>query len=120
MPRVLVVDDEPSILSSTAMILRGMGLEVATCDNAARILETIERVEPDVLLQDVRMPGLDLELLVFAIRKDPRWRSLPIVVFTASLEAEEVGERLKLRVIEKPFRPEILGRTLEEAVRPSA
>jgi CheY-like chemotaxis protein len=116
--RVLIVDDEPAILSSTAALLRNMDFDVATCADARMIREAIERVVPDVLLQDVRMPGLDLERLVFSLRDDDRWRDLPIVLFTAGMDAQEIARRIDVAaVLEKPFAPHdlaaVLGRALD-------
>lgn len=116
-PKVLVVDDEKSILASTRLLLVDMGYRVATCGIAAEIRATIEREEPDVVLQDVRMPGLDLDALVMDIRKDPRWKRLPIVVFTASLDVEEIAERIGARaILDKPFRPQDLHEALQSAL----
>jgi CheY-like chemotaxis protein len=116
-PKVLVVDDEPSIVLSTARLLTDMGFEVATCGQAADISAALDREQPDVILQDVRMPGLDIEALVLAIRADPRWKRLPIVIFTASMDAHEVRERVEAHgVIDKPFKPEELLRVLRAAL----
>lgn len=80
MAKVLIVDDELSILRSTAALLDSFGHEVATCAQAADILQAIARERPDVLLQDVRMPGLDVHRLVAAIRD-------------STTRAEEAGDR---------------------------
>lgn len=115
--KVLVVDDEPSVLSSTAGVLRELGFEVATCQDAGEILPALAREQPDLLLQDVRMPGLDLERLVFDLRADPRWRRLPVVIFTASMDVDEIGERVQAAgTIEKPFRPRDLLVVLSAAL----
>lgn len=116
-PKVLVVDDERSILHSTAALLVDLGYRVATCDQATEISSTLEREQPDVILQDVRMPGLDLDRLVRELRADPRWQRLPLVVFTASMEAEDIFQRLGARaVLEKPFKPDELARAVSGAL----
>lgn len=121
MPRVLIVDDEPAILRSTALMLRELGYEVATCAEAGGIRDAIETHLPDVLLQDIRMPGLDLERVVGEIRRSPRWAGLPIVLFTASMEADEVGRRVGAHVVlDKPFRPAQLVAAIEGALKASA
>lgn len=118
--RVLVVDDEPSILTSTAALLRDLDFDVATCASAPDILHAMELVQPDILLQDVRMPGLDLDKLISTIRGDPRWRHVAIVIFTASMDLDEIAERLGLAtVLEKPFKPQELLDALD-STRPAA
>lgn len=120
-PTVLIADDEPSILRSTALLLEDMGFKVSTCDAAAGILEMLRIHRPDLLLQDVRMPGLDLERLIVQIRADDTLVPVPrIVLFTASMNTDEVRERVGLRwVLEKPFKPhemvDMLNRALEDA-----
>ncbi|HET6405745.1 MAG TPA: response regulator [Candidatus Thermoplasmatota archaeon] len=119
--RILIVDDERSILRSTAMMLEDMGYEVATCGDAAEILGSIESAKPDVVLQDIRMPGLDIEELVRTVRADPRWARLPFVLFTASMDAEEVGARVGAAlVLDKPFKPHELLRAIEGALAVNA
>lgn len=114
MVKVLVVDDEPSILHSTAALLRDVGYETAVCADPHAIIETLERERPHILLQDIRMPGLDIERLVVQARS--RWPELPIVLFTASMDADEVAERVQANgVIEKPFKPADLLATLTRA-----
>ncbi len=116
-PKVLIVDDEASILASTSAMLEALGYEVATCGLAEAILASVAREAPDVILQDVRMPGLDIAAVVGEMRSDPRWRRLPIVVFTASMEADEVASRISaVCLLEKPFRPEELVTALDKAL----
>lgn len=106
MTKILVVDDEASILRSTQLLLMDMGFEVATCADQAQVLDSIRREKPDLLLQDVRMPGLDLERLVGAIRADPLFSKLPILLFSASMDLDEIQERVGAAgILEKPFKP---------------
>ena len=115
--KVLIVDDEAAILASTAALLVDLGFDVATCSESGHILAAVEREAPDILLQDVRMPGLDLEVLVFELRHHDRWRDLPIVIFTASMNVEEIGERIGAAgLLEKPFRPHELRSVLAQAL----
>ena len=115
--RILIVDDEAAIFRSTSAVLAEFGYDVATCDWASEILRRVEETHPDLLLQDVRMPGLDLDRLVQQLRADPRWRDLPLVLFTASMEAEEVGQRVgAVAVLDKPFRPQHLTAAIDSAL----
>lgn len=116
-PKVLIVDDEPSIARSTALLLEDLGYRVATCGDATAIRDCIEREAPDILLQDLRMPGLDLERLVFELRASPRWRTLPIVIFTASMDVDEVVGRIGAAgLVEKPFTPQEIRQVLAAAL----
>lgn len=106
--RVLLVDDEPSILGSASALLREFGYDVVTHADARTIAEAVARERPDVLLQDVRMPGLDVAALVAALRADARARSTRIVLFSADLGARDVAHQLGLPLVRRPFKPEEL------------
>jgi CheY-like chemotaxis protein len=106
MTKILVVDDEVSILRSTQLLLVDMGFDVVTCAEQALVLETLRKEKPDLLLQDVRMPGLDLDRLVRAIRSEPGLSQLPILLFSASMDLDEIQERVGASgILEKPFKP---------------
>jgi CheY-like chemotaxis protein len=119
MAKVLVVDDEPSVLLSTSLLLSDLGHAVVTTTQANDVLSTMRRERPDVLLQDVRMPGLDLPALMRQVRADPDVGGTPIVLFSASMNLLEVqGEVGADGVLEKPFRPDDLLAAIESVVPP--
>lgn len=105
------MDDEPGVLKSTELLLADFGFDVVTTSEHREVIPLIRRHRPDVLLQDVRMPGLDVERLVREIRADPAARRTPIVLFSASMEIADLQERVGVEgVLEKPFMPdEVLG-----------
>jgi CheY-like chemotaxis protein len=104
--KILVVDDEVSILRSTELLLVDMGFEVVTASDHTKLLDIARRERPDLLLQDVRMPGLDLDKLVTAIRSDPSLRNLPILLFSASMDLGETAARVGADgMLDKPFKP---------------
>ena len=116
MTKILVVDDEASILRSTQLLLADMGFEVVTCADQANVLDTLRRERPDLLLQDVRMPGLDLDRLVRSIRQDAGLAKLPILLFSASMDLDEIQERVGASgILEKPFKPLEIVQAIEAA-----
>lgn len=84
------------------------------------IFAALDRVVADILLQDARLPGLDLEDLVADVRADPRWRAVAVVIFSASIDVHELGERLGVPYLEKPFTPREAIRVLDAALAPRA
>lgn len=117
MARVLLVDDEPAILESTKLLLEEMGYTVWCLGQADKILDTIRERKPDVLLQDVRMPGLDVQELVKHLRADPVIGKTPVLLFSASMDLDELAERVgALRSLEKPFRPLQLHEAIQAAL----
>ena len=104
--KILVVDDEVSILRSTQLLLEDMGFEVVTTSDHTEVVEIARRERPDLVLQDVRMPGLDLDKLVGSLRSEPALRSLPILLFSASMDLGETAQRVGAEgVLDKPFKP---------------
>lgn len=118
MTKVLVVDDEPSVLHSTRLLLTELGFEVVTTADASEVIPVMRRERPHVLLQDVRMPGLDLERLIERIRADPLVGGTPVLLFSASLDLPDIQGRVRAQgVLEKPFRPEDVTQAIHDVVR---
>lgn len=115
MIRVLLVDDEPSVLRSTSLLLADFGFDVTSVSQATQIISELRRVLPDVLVQDVRMPGLNVRELVKSIRADAAIAGIPIVLCSASLEVYEIADELGVTVLEKPNRPDVMVSTIERA-----
>jgi CheY-like chemotaxis protein len=103
--RILVVDDDPSILALVAEILLDEGYDVATAGNGAEALERVAEVVPAVIVTDLMMPVMDGPALVRACRAEPSTAGLPIVIMSAALTALRDGMK-SLGVqdaISKPF-----------------
>lgn len=73
MRRVLVVEDEPSLRMLYRGDLAEDGYEVATASNAPEALAQIETMRPDLVVLDIRMPGMDgLDAMTRILERDPR------------------------------------------------
>ncbi len=119
MTKILVVDDEPSILRSTELLLNDLGFDVVTTPDPRSVLAMLARERPDLLLQDVRMPGLDLAQLVAAIRADPLVRHVPVLLFSASMDLPDIQARVGAAgFLEKPFKPEEVVHAIRRALAP--
>jgi DNA-binding NtrC family response regulator len=79
--RVLVVDDDPAIRASLAEALEDEGISVCVAASAEQALAVLDREAPDVVLTDVRMPGLDGFALLRLLRE--RASSLDVILMTA-------------------------------------
>jgi DNA-binding NtrC family response regulator len=93
--KVLIVDDEPSACQMCVEILSGMGLKTETADSGTRALTLLATGRVDIVLTDVRMPGIDgIELLKILRQKYPQ---TDVVIMTgygtiqASVEAIKLG-----------------------------
>src|SRR5215472_2996794 len=112
-PLILVVDDLPQNVRLLDAVLSPKGFRVTTASSGAEALEALSKEHPDLVLLDIRMPGIDGYEVCRRIREDPETAFLPVIMITAS-EGEE-----KIRAIEsgaddfvhKPFdQAELLAR----------
>jgi CheY-like chemotaxis protein len=88
-PRMLIADDDPSVVRLLADRCARMGFKVETATNGVQALIKANRSHPDVMVIDVNMPEAD-GLTVCARLLDPSRRSLNVIVVTGSREAETV------------------------------
>lgn len=82
-PTVLVVDDDTSVRSSLAGLLRSEGFEVVTEADGHNALDSVRLLRPDVILLDVIMPGLDGLEVCRRLKADPETRLVPVALLTA-------------------------------------
>ncbi len=109
--RLLVVDDEPNLLQAVAICLRAEGYEVATARNGAEALLKVAETLPDLMISDIRMPGMDGYTLVRQLRAAHRTVILPVVFLTAKDETADriAGFRSGVDAyLTKPFEPDEL------------
>jgi two-component system KDP operon response regulator KdpE len=101
--RVLVVDDEPSIVRVVAANLRARGYEALTAASGETALAMIETRQPDCIVLDLGLPGIDgLEVL----RRLRTWATTPVVILTAVEDQRDRTMALDLGAddyVTKPF-----------------
>ena len=108
MTRVLVIDDEAPIRLLCRVNLEAEGMEVLEASDGPTGLEKARNDDPDVILLDVMMPGLDGWQVAEELIGDERTRAIPIVFLTARAEARDRARGLDLGGIDyvtKPFNP---------------
>jgi DNA-binding NtrC family response regulator len=115
-PKVLVVDDESSILDSLRILLRNEGFAPITAHGGKQGLEQLNEVEPDIVLTDVRMPAVSgLEILSAARQHDA---DLPVILMTAQATLQSAVQAVNegaFYYIQKPFRNDELLAILRRA-----
>ena len=104
MPSILIVDDETAILDTLRILLRGEGFEVTTAGTVREALELLPRAEPDVVVSDIRMPGLSGLDLLSAIRDTDA--DLPVILMTAQASLQSAVQAVNqgaFYYLQKPF-----------------
>ena len=117
--RVLVIDDEAPIRLLCRVNLEAEGMEVLEASDGPTGLEKARNDEPDVILLDVMMPGLDGWQVAEELIDDDRTGTIPIVFLTARAEARDRARGLDLGGIDyvtKPFNPVELAPLVRELI----
>jgi two-component system OmpR family response regulator len=107
--KILYVDDEPDIRSIVEFALEDEeGIELKLCASGPEALNVVVNYQPDLLLLDVMMPGMDGPTTLQRMRELPSMASVPAIFITAKVRPNEVEEFKAmgaLDVIPKPFDP---------------
>jgi len=115
---IVVVDDEEIVLKSCEKILHPKGYEVRGFKKAEEALALIEEKDIDLLIADLKMPGMDgMELIRRVRAQNP---SVAIVVITGYPSQETLQETLQYGIVDylpKPFSPELLLDVTDKAIK---
>ena len=104
--RVLVADDEPSIVTALEFLLSREGYEVQVARNGEEALRLVESAPPDLVLLDVMMPLKSGHEVCQRIRSRPEWRDVKIVMLTAKGGDAEASRGIDVGAdlyVTKPF-----------------
>jgi len=116
--RILLVDDDADLLSLLKFRLKSSGFEVATAQSGEEALGMMSAVNPDVVITDLRMPGMDGMELFKAIRT--RNKTIPVIIITAHGSIPEAVESTRQGVysfLTKPIDGKELIRLTEKALK---
>ncbi len=117
---ILVVEDEASIARMAEYNLTHAGFTVTLCSEGEAALDQVASKMPDLIVLDWMLPGMSGIDVCMALRKEPSWRHIPIIMLTARGEEED-----KLRGLEagaddyvvKPFSPRELVARIQAVLR---
>ncbi|MEQ8390659.1 MAG: response regulator [Thalassospira sp.] len=105
-PKVLIAEDEETIVESLSFLMEKEGYEVSVATDGQTAIKMIARDIPDMVLLDVMMPGCDGFEVVRAARADPKTKRIPIMMLTAKTREVDRRKGLELGVddfVTKPF-----------------
>ena len=122
--KILYVEDDPDIRAVAEIALEDVGgFLTAICESGAEAVERAPEFEPELILLDVMMPGLDGPTTLQALRELDGMETVPVIFMTARLQKSEIEEYQALGalgVIPKPFDPmnlsEQIAQILADAV----
>jgi len=109
--RLLIVDDEAKLLRAVAVDLRAEGYDVSTAGSGTEALLNVAKSLPDLIISDIRMPGMDGYQLARRLRENPRTALIPIIFLSAKDTTADRIEGFRVGVdayVTKPFEPDEL------------
>lgn len=102
--RVLVVDDEPMVRDTLGQVLADEGYVVDLAIDGESALERVHAARPDAILLDLMMPGMNGRQFLQALRTQPEYARVPVLIMTAvhglNVNLQTLGAS---EVVEKPF-----------------
>jgi DNA-binding NtrC family response regulator len=117
--RILAVDDEPDMLKVLSMIIREKTpYELITTNNPLEALEIVRKGNIDMVIADLKMPGLDGSELLEAVRAHNA--EIPVIIMTAFATEEAASEIIAkggFDFIIKPFRKEQIITAIERGLK---
>jgi diguanylate cyclase (GGDEF)-like protein len=120
--RVLIVDDDEDIRAYLDVTLELAGFEVVQAGGGEAGLRAAFEDEPDLIVLDVMMPGIDGLEVLRRLRRDPRTSHLPVLLLTAKVQPDDAVQGLEVGAddyITKPFDAEVLVARIHSALRRS-
>ncbi|MCZ9309230.1 MtrAB system response regulator MtrA [Corynebacterium uberis] len=116
-PKILVVDDDPAISEMLTIVLEGEGFDPVPVMDGMEAIDAFESEQPDLILLDLMLPGMNGVDICRAIRKQS---TVPIVMLTAKTDTVDVVVGLESGAddyITKPFKPQELVARIRARLR---
>jgi DNA-binding response OmpR family regulator len=114
--KVLIVDDEPNIVTALEFLLQKNGYAVKVAANGEDALAQLDQFKPDLVLLDVMMPKVSGYDVCQRMRMQPQWRHIKIVMLSAKGREVEVSKGMSLGAdlyVTKPFSSTELVTTID-------
>jgi DNA-binding response OmpR family regulator len=119
--KILIVDDDLTILNQVSSLLSPWGLQVTTLSNPQKFWEVLESTRPELLILDIEMPYFNGIEICQAVRNDHLWSPLPVLFLSAHTDIEILYQVYAVGgddYIKKPIvEPELISRVLNRLER---
>ncbi len=122
MKRILVADDDRNVLYLISEVLSRSEFEVSQAVNGDQALKMARETEPDLVLLDIMMPGLDGIEVCRALKSDPATKGLKVIMVTAKTGRKDIEAGQSAGAdyyITKPFKLSELIGIIESLIGPS-
>ena len=120
LPAILVVDDHPVAREPLAKLLRYEGYDAVCAGNGVEALESMSLSRPDLILLDVMMPKMNGLDFLEVVRAHARFRDIPVIALTGSMDTKQIGRLHALGVVEVLTKARFTVELLMEHIRTHA
>ena len=107
-PTALVTDDSATIRNMIAFTLRAIGLSIMEAADGQEALSKLEGSPVDIMIVDLNMPKINGLELISILRRNPKYRKLPIIMVTTETDRKKGLAAGANEYIIKPFKPQEL------------
>ncbi|MFA5515864.1 MAG: response regulator [Desulfuromonadales bacterium] len=114
--KILIVEDEESLLKLESILLTSKGFDVKGVPNGQAALDSIAEEPPDLVLLDIMLPEIDGFEVCRRIKADPVTKHLPVIMLTAKKSREDMARGEKVGAdwyITKPFKSAMVIETIQ-------
>ncbi|MDQ3099065.1 MAG: response regulator [bacterium] len=112
--KILIADDDPSIVDALQIMLEDAGYDVKTTVNGETVFQMMDE-QPDLLLLDISMSGIDGRDVCRDLKKNERTRHIPIIIISANKDTAQIAKEAGADdFITKPFEMDVLLEKVEK------
>jgi len=114
--RILIVEDEESLLKLESILLTSKGYDVTGVTNGQDALDSLAENPSDLVLLDIMLPQIDGFEVCRRIKENPQTRDIPVIMLTAKKSREDMARGEKVGVdwyITKPFKSVMVIETIQ-------
>lgn len=114
--KVLIVEDEESLLKLESILLTSKGYEVKGVSNGQAALDAFAEERPDLVLLDIMLPEIDGFEVCRRIKENPETKDIPVVMLTAKKSRKDMARGEKVGAdwyITKPFKSAMVIKTIQ-------
>jgi len=114
--KILIVEDEESLLKLESILLTSKGYDVRGVSNGQQALDAIAEEKPDLVLLDIMLPEIDGFEVCQRIKDDPETTDIPVIMLTAKKSREDMARGEKVGAdwyITKPFKSVMVIETIQ-------
>lgn len=119
MKKILVVDDDPTVIKLLEGILKNRGFELVFATDGIDAMVQVKNTNPDLIVLDVMMPEVNGYEVCSHLKFDPSYKKIPIILLTSRDQEldERIGKLMGIEYMQKPVDRELLVATIDALLK---